>query len=99
MEKLRHHPKMIGQWPLTVFVNSGGATNTVSEAGILKDVQIIQNKRSQPQGIKLAIECDGRTFVSSISGDDIDFLTHLYPKLKKCIEKPIRNIGDMEIDF
>lgn len=97
--RLRDHPKMryhgLPNWPPHWGgAYSPGAKFPSGEEGILKAVQHLEGSCS----ITLVLEYEGGTYRGALFLDDPSFLLPLYQRLRDYIDRPIREIGDLEID-
>ena len=98
--RLRDHPKMLyhgkSNWPPQWGGSyCPGAKFPIGEVGVLKDVQYLEASCSTA----LVIEYEGAIFRGTLFLDDPNFLMPLYQRLSNCIAWPIREIGDLEVDF
>jgi len=96
--ELRKHPKVHWppQWngscdPMTQF--------PVGEEGVLKKVQYLTVDPSAAARVQLRMVHEGHEFWSFLQCDDAIFLSQLYQKLKRCLGKPLRDVGSLTIEF
>jgi len=93
--KLRDHPKLLYKWP-PAWAGSG-TEFPVGKVGVLKEVKYHKAEGKSPDRIVLVIEYRNHTFSGVIPGDDADFLQSLYQQLSQCLDRPIHEIGNLEI--
>ncbi len=102
--QLRHHPKMIGQWPPRRPVGDPATGDPVrmtieplSEAAVMYRVADCPplSPSAGAQGVMLNTD-QGDGFIVV---PDAVFREHLFQTFQTCLGLSVREIGDVEIDF
>lgn len=101
--RLRDHPRLrwrgLPVWPPPwAGAREPGTTVPVGEQGLLREVQLLEAFPPIPARLSLGIEYEGRRFTGVLFVDDADFLARLYDTLRRCLGRPLHEIGDLEIE-
>ncbi len=102
--QLRNHPKVkykgVSSWPpMWAGAYGPGDTFPGPEDGILEDVELVERDFIGPRRLELLMSYRGLKSSGQIWVDDQKVISILYEALKKLIGRPIREIGDFQIDL
>ncbi len=88
--RLKEHPRI--QWPPSW--SEWGTMAPPEEQGILKDVDLIDGKQ-----LLLGNEFQGKVHFAEVLCPNAAFASKLYGKIKVLAGRPIKEIGELEIDL
>jgi hypothetical protein len=87
--RFREHPKIA--WPPSW--SEWGDRSLSGEEGVLRDVDLIE-----PRKLLLSNEVDGKVYFAEIACPNTTFASRLHEKIKPIVGRPIREVGELELD-
>jgi hypothetical protein len=87
--RFREHPKIA--WPPSW--SEWGDRSLSGEEGVLRDVDLIE-----PTKLLLSNEVDGKVYFAEIACPNTTFASRLHEKIKPIVGRPIREVGELELD-
>jgi hypothetical protein len=88
--RLKEHPRI--QWPPDW--SEWGTMAPPGEQGILKDIDLIDGKQ-----LLLGNEFEGKVHFAELSCPNAAFANKLYERIKTLSGRPIKDIGELEINL